>query len=497
MKRIDQADALLDDVISACGQGVADHAPEVAKEFFREFLPIPRHLRALDPHVRLIIGDKGAGKTQLFKALKFPEGRKLLAGIAADRGHGTLPLERSAWLVGFETKGSRFPPSELIDTYARGRSTEEFRLLWLGLLAYVLRHDGQLGGNLLPEDVGQALQSAPYDLDTLATAVGSARSQGALFSALDKLDHQLAQEDRYVFIVYDDLDLVSPGKWSIIQVALQGLIQLWAIYSRRWQRIRCKIFLRRDLYERAALRGPDIAKIAWHPADLFWSPGDIYRLLFKRLLNVSERMRQYLGRAKLQEEEEEFVGWVPTVQDEKAFSSAVKHMFGEYMGTDPRKGLTLRWIPNHLKDGHDRIFPRSVLRLIEEAANSEKRSPRAERPTLIHYTSLRAGLDHVSEFRVNELAKEEFPWILRVQKAFEEAPPRVPAERREMVRALQQIDWTREGDRPPDTDPGALLEYLVELGIASIRTDGRVDVGDLYLKGLHLKRKGGVARPKS
>jgi hypothetical protein len=496
MKRVDQADALLDDVIRACSQGVADHAPEDAQEFFQQFLPIPRHLRALDPHVRLIIGDKGAGKTQLFKALKFPEGRALLAQSAASRGHGALPLERMSWIVGFELTGSLFPAPDLIDAYARGKGTEELRLLWLGLLVHVLVKDGRLDTSALPDVVGKALQRAAYDPHMLGQAVGGVSSQGSIFAALDDLDHRLAQEDRYIFIIYDDLDRVSPGEWSIIQVALQGLIQLWAVYSRRWQRIRCKIFLRRDLYDRAALRGPDIAKIAWHPADLFWSPGDIYRLVFKRLLNTSEEMRQYLGRARLHEEQEDLLEWTPGAQDEKDFSSAIKLVFGEYMGTDPRKGLTLRWIPNHLKDGHDRIFPRPVLRLIEEAANSERRAARAERPNLIHYTSLRVGLDRVSEFRVEELAKEEFPWIRLVQKAFEEAPFRVPAERKEMVRALQ-IDWPSAGDRPPDTDPDALLEYLVELGIASIRTNKRVDVGDLYLKGLHLKRKGGVARPKS
>ncbi len=40
------------------------------------------------------------------------------------------------------------------------------------------------------------------------------------------------------------------------------------------------------------------------------------------------------------------------------------------------------------------------------------------------------------------------------------------------------------------------LDYLVELGIFTNRRDGRIDAGDLYLRGLHLKRKGGVARPK-
>lgn len=496
MKRLDNADELLDDVIRACAQGMADHAPETAREFFLQFLPIPRHLRALDPHVRLIIGDKGAGKTHLFKALKFPEGRELLTRVAADRGHGALPLERASWIVGFEASGTRFPPPDLIDAHAQARTTEQLRLFWLGLLVHVLVQDGRVERSALPPPLAKALAAAAYDLDALSRAVNDASNQGALFAALDDLDRRLAGEDRHVFIVYDDLDRVSPGRWDIIEVALQGLIQLWAVYSRRWQRIRCKIFLRRDLYEKAALRGPDVAKIAWHPADLFWSPGDVYRMLFKRLLNASERMRQYLGRAKLQEEEDDLLGWTPGVQEEEDFASGVRLVFGNYMGPNPRKGLTLRWIPNHLKDGHDRIFPRSVLRLVEAAANSERRDPRATRPNLIQYSSLRGGLDRVSEFRVDELTKEEFPWMRVVQKSFEAYPLSVPAERREMIRALR-IDWSSATDRPPDPAPDALLDYLVELGIASMRTDGRVDVGDLYLKGLHLKRKGGVARPKA
>ncbi|MGK3969218.1 hypothetical protein WMF38_35495 [Sorangium sp. So ce118] len=494
--KIDATNDLLEDVIRACGQGMADQAPEDAEGFFREFLPIPRHLRALDPHVRLIIGDKGAGKTQLFKALKFPEGRELLSRVAESRGHGALPLEQSSWVVGFELTGRLFPPPDLINGYARSRSTEDMRLFWLGLLVYVLIQAGHLEKSAVPISVAEALDQARYDLDALGKAVGDNKTQGALFAAMDELDSRLKEQDAYVFIVYDDLDRVSPGQWEIVEMALQGLIQLWAVYSRRWQRIRCKIFLRRDLYERAALRGPDIAKIAWHPADLFWSSGDVYRLLFKRLMNASDRLRQYIAKGRIRADEEELLGWVPGAEDEKDFASAVKHVFGEHMGPDPRKGLTLRWIPNHLKDGHDRIFPRPVLRLVEEAANSEKREPRAEKPNLIHYTALRGGLDRVSKFRVSELTQEEFPWLRIVQKTFEANPLRVPVERKEIVRALR-IDWPTGGDRPPDTSPERLVDYLVELGIASMRTDGRIDVGDLYLDGLHLKRKGGVARPKA
>jgi hypothetical protein len=167
-----------------------------------------------------------------------------------------------------------------------------------------------------------------------------------------------------------------------------------------------------------------------------------------------------------------------------------------------RRGLTLRWIPNHLKDGHGRVFPRPLLMLIQEAANLETRDQRAEGNHMIHYTALRGALDRVSEFRVKELTDEEFPWLRTLERTFQIHSFQVPAMRKDVLKVLR-IDWSdkkavSDGKAaPPETEPNALLDYLAELGIVSFRSDGRIDVGDLYLKGLHLRRKGGVARPKS
>jgi len=249
------------------------------------------------------------------------------------------------------------------------------------------------------------------------------------------------------------------------------------------------------LYERAALSGPDIAKIAWNPADLFWNSGELYQLLFKRLANASKELKAYLEKGRLVFKKENLLGWVPSAVEEEDFAPVVKHLFSEHMGSDPSKGATLRWIPNHLKDGHGRIFPRPLLRLIQDSTRIEKRDRQAERPHLIHHTAIRGALDQVSEFRVEELVREEFPWLKRIQSWFKEHPFRVPVERRAVLRSLN-IDWTHQKDLPPDTEPDRLLDYLVDLGIASVRSNRLVDVGDLYLKGLHLKRRGGVARPK-
>jgi len=495
VKTIANKQELLAGIPEACGEGMAESAPEEADVFLHQFLPISRHLRVLDPQVRVIIGDKGAGKSHLFQALKFAEGRELLSALAAKQGYLTAPLERSAWLVGFETHGTAFPPSDLVDAFATDRGADDLRQLWLALLSRVLIDSSKMDASKLPETLRQTLSSPAWDLPALVGTVRDQANQAQLFAALDALDKKLISNDEYVFVTYDELDRVSPGNWDTMRSVLQGLVQFWSVYSRRWQRIRCKIFLRRDLYEHAALRGPDIAKIAWNPADIFWNTGELYTLLFKRLANASDAWRDYLLKGKLPIEAHPVLGQLPTHQDEKDYAAVVKHMFGEYMGHITR-GLTLRWIPNHLKDGHGRVFPRPLLILIQEASVLENRDQRAEAPHLIHYTALRGALDQVSLFRIKELSQEEFPWLLGLERAFQRNHFHVPVSRKEVLKALR-IDWSKEKVVPAETEPNALLGYLAELGIVSFRSDGRIDVGDLYLKGLHLRRKGGVARPKS
>ena len=495
MRRLHNASELLDHVIRATRAGLAENEPTDAGSFFARFLPVPRHLRALDPLVRIIIGDKGAGKTQLFQALKFPEGRALLASMAKKQGLVALPLDRISWQVGFETQGTRFPSPAAFERMKESR-VEEFRSVWLALLVRVLHEqlapflDDLPGGyrTLITQAV------APHDLGVLSQ--DTRLYEGQLVAAIDRLEEKLAADDRHAVVVYDELDRVSPGDWDVITAVLRGLVQWWAVYLRRWQRIRCKIFLRRDLFERAALRGPDVAKIAWNPAELEWTVGDLYRLMFKRLANTSPRMRSYLQQARLDLVKKDLLAWTPTADDWLEFAGPINYMMGEYMGDEPKKGLTIRWIPNHLKDGHGRVFPRPLLRLLEKAAELEQYQQMASASRLLHHTSLRGALDEVSRFRVDELINDEFPWLRRIQSAFAQSPFRVPAERKNVRAALAAIDWSSENEKPPETNPDALLDYLVDLGLLSARIGGKLDVGDLYLAGFHLKRRGGVARPR-
>jgi hypothetical protein len=220
---------------------------------------------------------------------------------------------------------------------------------------------------------------------------------------------------------------------------------------------------------------------------------NLYALLAKRLINQDEIIPAYFGTDSPPGEERGELGWFPLGTKDEEYAPMVRRTCGEFMGANAAKGFTFSWIPTHLQDSHGQVLPRSIVRLLEKAADMENRSRRAEWPHILHHTALRGALDLVSGDRVAEI-KEEFPWIEKVQTALRSARIKVPAERMELQRALD-IDWTKENEQPPEVSPYGLLQFMGELGIFYHRPDGRVDVRDIYLDGFGLKRQGGVKKP--
>ena len=58
---------LLDDLAHMGSQGRAER--ESVDTFKKTFYPVPEHSRAFDPDVVLIIGERGSGKSELFRAV--------------------------------------------------------------------------------------------------------------------------------------------------------------------------------------------------------------------------------------------------------------------------------------------------------------------------------------------------------------------------------------------------------------------------------------------
>lgn len=482
----EQQDRLLDLLSRMGSAGRAEGEDET--RFPRTFLPVPEHLRAFGPDVVLVVGPRGAGKTELFRAV-VEQG--LLPSIASRLpGVRLLPPEKTTWLPGYSSRGRGFPSEPQFRQFlgARTATDELFLEVWI---AYLLR--------VLARELGQTQLEAlfaPPGGDIEAVLGAYRENARVALLALDALDERLEREDRYFFVSYDELDQLARNDPYLTQSAVRGLVALWASHSRRWARLRGKIFLRTDLYERAATAGgADFSRLAANRAEISWSDRHLLAMLVRRLANSGDDLRDYCRKSRIVLEDGGDLGWFPNIQRIEEARPLVERMVGTYMGAGVKKGLTFRWVLDHVRDGRGQALPRPFVGLFETAADLQKASANRPRlPRLLEPQALRRALDKVSEKHVTD-ALDEWPWLERLKEHLRDLRE-VPWERRKIARHLDRLieSWDAGMARPAAENGRELVDYLVEVGIFRERPDERVDVPDLFLAGLGLKRKGGVKR---
>jgi hypothetical protein len=466
--------------IGGAGRAEGEKHERIAPGFY----PVPEHLRLLDPEVVLVVGPRGSGKTEIARVLVETDLYKAMSSYApAVR----LPPGTSKWSAaypcaqGFEVIGLRsFIKSE-------GKTTETLRDLWFAYLVRTL-------GNELNEQEKAGLDKLfkPQGAEIKAIANAFAGLATLPVVALDRLDARLLRENRYLFVTYDELDTLGGGDWTLIEAGVRGLVAFWATYARRWKRIRAKLFLRADLYERHAREGgADLAKLAAGRVDLLWNDRDLYGLLLKRLANLDDELASYVQSVKgIEWGVDPVLKKIPRLRNWQDARPVVERMIGAHMGANQKKGLVYRWLVDHVRDGLGRAVPRPFVRLIEEAARLDlERFGSLKEPQLLEPASLRRALDRVSNDHVFQ-SRDEWPWLDAVKAKLAESRL-VPWDRERDVTNL--LEGFTKSPSPP-YEGRDLLDYLIEIGMLRRRADGRVDAPDLFLSGLGLKRKGGVRK---
>lgn len=450
------------------------------------FFPVPEHLRLLDPEVVLVVGPRGSGKTEIARVLT--EAR-LYEAVARHAPAVRLPTGESRWMSAYPAGTQAFEVVGLRRFINSRVGLESLRDLWFAYLVRVLREE------LLAdkEKLSPLLMLEGADIEAITKAFSELGTLPVV--ALDRLDEKLKYENRFIFVTYDELDTLGGGDWMLIEAGVRGLVAFWSAYARRWKRIRAKIFLRTDLYDRhAKAGGADLAKLAAGRVDLVWTDRDLYGLLLKRLANLDQGLAAYVLEVKgITWKEDKQLGKIPLLRRWQDARPVVERMVGPYMGANRKKGLVYRWLLDHVRDGIGRALPRPFVRLIEEAARQELlQFGNLIKPRLLQPSSLRRALDRVSEDHVTQ-SQDEWPWLITLKNKLKESPL-VPWDReRDVIQLLEGFPKADDSKVPP-FEGRELLEYLLEIGILRHRPDGRIDVPDLFLFGLGLKRKGGVKK---
>lgn len=480
----DRRRELLSQLKGMGNSGRAENASE--DQLTRGFYPVPEHLRLLDPDVVLIVGPRGSGKTQISKVLTMPS---LLTAVQRFAPNVRLP-NAAEWREAFPAQRHMFEVSGLTSFIAKnGRDPNKLREVWL---AYLLR----LLKDRLDAESQRELASLFEPEAAYVNRVHEAFvSLGAApIAALDRLDATLERENRHLFVTYDELDTLGSGDWDLIQVGIQGLVSLWATYTRRWRHFRAKLFIRTDMYDRhARTGGADLYKLAASRVELSWSPRDLYAMLLKRIANESPELEHYLraGKSNIQWDQDDVLGIVPRLKRWEDARPIIERLVGPYMGTNQKKGLVYRWLLDHVRDGVSRVYPRPLVQIIELAAGADAGNPeRIDRPRLLRPSSLRRALDRISEDYVRDLLTE-LPWLQSVIDKLK-AAALVPYTEKDIIGRLDNFEHK---NKPPYSSKD-LVDYLIELGVFRRRSDGRIDAPDLFLHGMGLRRKGGVSRRK-
>ena len=492
-----QRQRLLDDLTQVAHGGIADFAhTQTNEEFFRNHMPIPEHQRILRSDILLVLGGRGVGKSQLFQALsRLPDPSKLAVASRSpvDPDKAT---ERVEYIVGFEKRGTGFPSAENLGLVLGEDHEQTPRLIWLGLLAGVLLNSKRhvdIVKQQLPENLSRHLQeSLPYPNQWLSLI---RKHIEEVTRALDNVERKLETDNASIIITYDELDVLA-AKLTHVYPFVRELLALWLDRSRRWNRLRCKIFLRTDIFAAEALAFADSSKLGQRSLTLNWSHENLYWLLIKRLINGNEEKlwKTYLETSVGKNAWKQIEPWgiIPLTRSDH-HRQIIRKMIGTYMGTDPTRGETYRWFFNHLQDSRGMIAPRSFLKLYENAAERQRREgQKLPSDYLLSPSQVQGALEDVSSDRIDELA-EEYPWVRVLKKSL--AGNTVPMARKEFAMLLKKTEW-ETGAQPRHTQPEQLVDDLLSLGILRETEDKRIHVPDIYLYGFGLKRKGGIRRPK-
>jgi hypothetical protein len=450
------------------------------------------HTKALNLDTTVVVGMRGAGKSVWTAALFDDAARQRLVGAGAPK-----TLEDTHVRVGFSNDPYQggHPDSESLGMLLdRGL---EPRHIWRGVLARQLAD--VCGLPFSSNRFDQAAQWAREDPESFNELLGKAATS-------------LKQNGRYLLLIFDSLDTTVPGSWKDVRALARGALEV-ALACRPYPNIRLKFFIRPDMEEdEGVFDFRDSSKLRHNRVDLVWRPVDLYGLLFHTLANGSagDHFRQLAERiTRLRWESADGFWRAPDAMrgNEENQRPILEAIAGPYMGTNPRRGYTYTWITGHLADANGRIAPRSLLLALRKAAGItyEKHSAH-DHP--LHYEAIKRGVAEASEIRVDELSREDYPWVAPLLRQLHGMT--VPLEIRELAEkwtasVLDEVLRVSNEKLPPRRYVSALengpsIELLIgdleALGVLYRTEDGRINIPDIFRVGFGIRRKGGVRPPR-
>ncbi len=461
-----------------------DPEPESTERIPFTYVP-PSHARAIDPDSVLVEGIRGAGKSFWWNALNQDAHRSFVASAFPETRLGDRTRVGPGYGLG--PQDDRFPTKDVIQKLAKDFDP---RHIWKAVVASHLR---------FPD---------PFPLsdqwrERVAWVAGHPEEYDQYFA---RADRQLVDQRSVYVILFDALDRLA-ADWVTLRPIAKALFQL-ALDVRSSRAVRLKLFVRPDMVEdREILAFPDASKLLGQKVSLAWRKVDLYALLFQCLGNDVTHgadIRKYMADEFSLAYDQKTAGSPWTLprtlrSDEGRQREVFDAIAGPTMASGPsghKRGFPYTWLPNHLADGRDQVSPRSYAAALRSAAVYDQ--PESWLYP-IHYEGLKSGVQAASQIRVDEIVREDYPWVNDAIQPLKNLTVPCPAsdflERWEIEGTVEKLSAKDVDKLPPQhlAEGGAgLLKDLESLNLIQRLSDGRIQMPDVYRVAFGLGRKGGV-----
>lgn len=455
-------------------------------QVLRRFLPLPLHDRVFDPHVMVVRGARGSGKSMLFHTLRALRERSLPVTTLFPRAQVAEPV----WIEGFAETSVSHPSTVVLEGFVRQADDAALRLFWtMHLIGRLLEE-----ASTQPSFDGSPFKPWKDARNDVWLWVNAGRAAMPAFATfLDQFDAYARTHGQTWCVTYDHLDKIGLDDREVRVRATSALLALWLSLGNRYRNLRPKVFVREDLFEQSAHRSADASKLHGRSISLSWDGQALYRLLIRHMAAESDALAGWVRQGGIPLVENTHFGWLPPShlpeEGDVSQSGFAEHLVGRQMGRGVTAGLAHRWILARLQDAHQRIAPRSLLSLVATAAaHALEHGPQGTEDHLLHPDELRGALDGTSKRHVAQMAEEH-----RVIRRLENLRGAALLFDRDDV--VERLAAPRPGVVDGFGDDGAwVLDELLRIGVMRFRDDGRLDVPDIYRLAFGIKRQGGAAR---
>ncbi len=339
---------------------------ELAPDPLATFLPVAGQRRALRRDTLIVLGDRGAGKTALFRMVNDARTSARLRAFYEDE---SIPEAR--WIDAFSERGMKHPEVGAMEARAGQASDLGLRAFWMTHL--LRRVQEELSDVPALSPVVEGLLGLPV-ADVGAWLPLAEQNLGAVSAALDTLERALVAKDQSVVATYDNLDRVAPYDLDVRRRYVGTLLALWLSLASRYKKLRGKIFLRDDLFNGGELGFADAGKLRARAETITWDPEALYRVVVRGLAVSSDPVRAWLRDVPglVLRDRGEF-GWVPGDMPDEVQRAFIGKLAWRVLGKGVIKNETHRWIVNRVWDAHQRVTPRAILWFFGFAGEAEQR----------------------------------------------------------------------------------------------------------------------------